>query len=161
MKRGENLRKHGLTGIPEHRSWCSMITRCYSNNPSRRDFHLYQGAGIKVCDRWRSDFWNFLADMGRKPTTRHSIERRNSTKDYEPSNCVWASPREQARNTSRNRRITVSGVTRTLVEWSQLTGVKRETISDRLASGWGADRSVNTPTLRQRTRTAKGRFEAL
>jgi hypothetical protein len=158
MKRGENLWKHGLSGTPEHRSWCGMITRCYGSDPSRGDFHLYQGAGIQVCHRWRESFLNFLADMGKKPTSRHSIERKNSSGNYEPGNCVWATSQQQARNTTRNRWITANGRTLTLVEWSQLTGLKQITIWCRLDTGWSEEKAVNTPVTKTRRRDSGGTF---
>ena len=158
MKRGENLRKHGLTGTPEHRSWLSMITRCYGSDPSRGDFHLYQGAGVQVCHRWRESFLNFLADMGPKPSNRHSIERIDSRGDYELANCRWATPKEQARNTSRNRRISHRGITLTLVEWSERTGLKREVIADRLNRGWSVKRALTTQLTTSRNRNKMGRY---
>lgn len=140
-------RTHGLTGSPEHRCWCGIIARCHGNAPTRGDFHLYQGAGIEVCQRWRASFLNFLADMGTKPTARHSIERKDSRGHYEPDNCVWASPQQQARNTKRNHHITANDKTMTLVEWSILTGIKRGTIATRLKSGWTPEEAINTPTI--------------
>lgn len=158
MRRGENLRKHGLTGTPEHRSWLSMITRCHGSHPSRSDWHLYQGAGITVCDRWRASFAAFLEDMGQKPSPRHSIERIDSAKNYEPSNCIWASPKQQARNTTRNRRITLNNETLTLSAWAERTGLKRETISDRLGRGWTIERALTTPRMANRDRDERGQY---
>ena len=74
MKRGENLRKHGLSGTPEHRAWCGMMTRCYWSKPGDRNYDLYRGAGIVVAECWH-DFTNFLADMGPKPSSKHSLDR--------------------------------------------------------------------------------------
>ncbi len=68
MKRGDNLRKQGMSGTPEHRAWCGMMTRCYWAKPCDRNYALYRGSGIIVVERWH-DFINFLSDMvgqGRK-----------------------------------------------------------------------------------------------
>jgi hypothetical protein len=135
-----------------------MIKRCHGDDPSRADFRFYQGAGITVCERWRSSFLDFLSDMGGKPTSQHTIERRNSAGNYEPDNCVWATRKQQANNTKRNRRITANGETRTLAEWSELTGLKRETISDRLEYGWSAEKAINTPLVLSRVHGARGKF---
>lgn len=77
---------------PEWWSWTAMRARC--SNPNRIN---YGGRGIKVCNRW-SSYANFLADMGRKPTPTHTIDRINSDGNYEPSNCKWATPKEQRAN---------------------------------------------------------------
>lgn len=68
--------------------------------PNNHAWDRYGGRGIRVCDRWLNDFPAFLADMGPKTSPKHSIERKNNDGNYEPSNCVWATPIEQARNKS-------------------------------------------------------------
>jgi hypothetical protein len=81
----------------EWRSWSGMHDRC--GNPDNIDWENYGGRGIKVCKRWqgRKGFQNFLEDMGRRPLGK-SLDRKNNEGDYKPSNCRWASPREQAQN---------------------------------------------------------------
>lgn len=77
-------------------SWCCMIRRCL--NVKHEKFKYYGGRGIKVCARWEDSFALFLSDMGKKPTPRHTIDRINCNGDYEPSNCRWATPKQQAKN---------------------------------------------------------------
>ena len=72
-----------------------MRRRC--SNPKSIGFKSYGGRGIRVCERWDT-FANFLADMGRKPSARHSIDRIDNDGDYEPDNCKWSTPKEQASN---------------------------------------------------------------
>jgi hypothetical protein len=89
--------KHGLTNTVEHRVWRRIRRRCYS--PQFHCYARYGGRGIKVCDRWQ-DFINFLADMGPRPSSKHTVERINNDGDYEPSNCKWATMAEQNKNRS-------------------------------------------------------------
>jgi hypothetical protein len=155
-KRGDNLRRHGLTKSPEHRSWLSMMTRCFWSGPERSDYHLYQGKGITVCDRWR-DFSNFLADMGPKPTAQHTLDRIDGNGNYEPSNCRWVTSREQTRNTSRNSKLTFNGRTMILNDWAAQIGIARESLRDRLML-WPLDEALTRPPVRVRKRDSKGRY---
>lgn len=75
-----------------------MKSRC--NNPNVRYFHLWGGRGIKVCDRWQNDFSAFLADMGERPPGTTLDRYPNPDGNYEPGNCRWATPKEQADNKS-------------------------------------------------------------
>lgn len=92
-------RIHGHTSraglSPEYVSWLAMRGRC--KHPSVGGFKYYGGRGVKVCKRW-DKFENFLADMGLKPTKKHSIDRIDPYGDYKPSNCRWATAVEQRRN---------------------------------------------------------------
>jgi hypothetical protein len=88
------------TETPEYRAWLNMRQRC--NNPNANNYKHWGGRGIRVCDRWNESFENFLADMGPRPTTVHSLDRIDVDGDYEPDNCRWALPKEQATNKRAN-----------------------------------------------------------
>lgn len=111
-----------------------MFPRCY--NPKVKWYSEYGGRGIKVCRRWRKSYRDFLADMGRKPTPSHTLERVDNDGDYEPGNVIWATRKQQAQNTrnvANARRLTL---TLTLQHWSEISGVTAETIRKRLDRGW-------------------------
>lgn len=120
-----------------YRSWVAMHHRVKVNP-------LY--ADITVCDSWE-DFENFFTDMGERPHN-HSIERVDSTKGYCPSNCVWATPKTQANNTSRNLQVSVNDMTRTIAQWCELTGLNPYTVYTRIRNGMSPEDAVVTPLLR-------------
>lgn len=128
------------TGV--HFTWMSVISR--TRNPNNHAYPRYGGCGIKVCDRWRA-FPTFYADMG--PTYRDglSIDRIDNDGDYEPSNCRWATPREQQRNKSTNRHIEWRGESRVLADWVDRTGISESTIRRRLERGWSVERALTAP----------------
>lgn len=83
------------TSLPEYKIWKGMWQRCA--NPKNKRFMHYGGRGISVCERW-SDFALFFADMGRRPSLEHSIDRTDNNGDYAPSNCAWRTREEQMAN---------------------------------------------------------------
>jgi hypothetical protein len=129
---------HGRNGSPEHVCWIEMRKRC--ENPNVKDYVRYGGRGIHVCERWQF-FENFLADMGPRPSTKHSIDRYpNRDGNYEPGNCRWATSTEQNNNRSDNRWIEFRGERHTAAEWSRITGLSQKLISKRILRGDPLDR---------------------
>lgn len=133
-------RTHGLSKTSIYRIWGAIRTRCY--NPRGISYPIYGARGIKMCARWRGSFEAFFADMGERPSPRHSIERINNEGNYEPGNCRWATQVEQMNNCRANRRISYGGESLTLVQWARRTGLKREAIADRLNRGWPVETAL-------------------
>jgi hypothetical protein len=86
---------HGKRNSPEYGVWHAMRQRC--GDPNNKRFADYGGRGIRVCARWR-EFANFYSDMGPRPSDVYSIDRINNDGNYEPSNCRWATAKEQRAN---------------------------------------------------------------
>jgi hypothetical protein len=120
----------------------AMKQRCYQ--PNHVGFPRYGGVGIKVWDQWKDDFKAFYADMGPCPTGL-TLDRIDSSKDYTPDNCRWATYTEQGQNTSRNRRITFNGETLVLAEWGRRFGISGWLIHDRLRRGWNLEDALTQP----------------
>lgn len=129
---------------PTYYSWANMKTRCFNQNST--EYKRYGGRGISICDRWL-DFKNFLDDMGEKPEGM-TLERIDNYGDYQPDNCEWATPEEQANNTrniDRAERFEYNGLRLTIKEWAEKIGIKRTTLGMRLQSyGWSVERALTT-----------------
>lgn len=132
----------GRSTTPEWHAWRNMLQRC--SNPNAQAYHNYGARGLTVCKRWEK-FENFLADMGPRPEG-HTLERVNNEKGYKPSNCVWATPEQQNRNTRTSRWLTANGERMLLVDWARRLGTKPTTIWLRLDRyGWSEQDACTTP----------------
>lgn len=110
---------------------------------SAGNFDRYGAQGITICERWLGDdgYTNFLADMGRKPSPEHSLDRwPNPLGNYEPSNCRWATKKEQAQNRKTNHLLTIGDKTQCLIEWIRESGLKEATVYGRIRRGWPIER---------------------
>lgn len=138
-----NNRKHGMWKTPEYRAWRSCIERC---NPNSKDAPMYEDRGIDVCERWLTSFENFYADMGSRPSPKHSIERKKNGEGYSPENCIWATAKEQQRNTRRNRMIKIGERTQCIAAWAEEAGLSWSVFDARLRRGWTGYRLLSPVT---------------
>lgn len=116
-----------------------MRQRC--NNPKNPAYKNYGGRGIKVCKRW-DDFLNFMYDMSYRPKGA-SIERKDNDGDYQPSNCKWATRKEQALNNRGNRRLSNG---KTLKENAEESKIHPDALRARLDNGWDEKEALTKPT---------------
>lgn len=137
--------KHRSSYSPEYSVWAGMIGRCC--NPFNTNYSNYGGRGIKVCERWRHSFQNFLDDIGKRPSPLYSLERINNDGNYTLSNCKWATRQEQNINRRNVRWITIGNDTKILKHWLKELNVSASTFHKRLKKGWGEIESLtHTPT---------------
>lgn len=136
--------KHKKCGTPEYISWAGMLSRC--RNPKNSYYQNYGGRGVAVCERW-ADFANFLEDMGEKPSASHSLDRIDADGNYDPENCRWATPQEQARNRRSNHLLTLDGKTQCVQAWADEYGIHQSRICNRLAAGWDIATAITQKPL--------------
>ena len=130
----------GHNETPEYRIWMGMRNRCNrENHPAYKD---YGGRGIFVCDEWDKSFINFFNEMGARPSSSHSLERRDNNAGYIKSNCYWATRKEQSLNRRNNIIITYNNETKTLKEWAEYLGLKYKRIHKRIrVFGWSVEKA--------------------
>lgn len=124
---------HGRSLEPIYKMWSAMRERC--NNPKHKYYSYYGGRGIRVCEAWDKSFETFVSDMGERPH-RATIDRIDNSGNYEPTNCRWASRKEQQNNRRVNVRITIGHETKTMTEWCEVYGIAFSTVKGRIRRGW-------------------------
>lgn len=136
----KNIRKEDRwinpSGTKTYHSWNAMRSRCY--RPTNKDFKIYGGRGIKVCDRWLNDYDAFFDDMGVRPDGT-TLDRIDSNGDYSPDNCRWVTIREQQQNKRSNVFFEVNGVSLPVAEWARRYGLNRTVLMKRIRRGVQGD----------------------
>jgi hypothetical protein len=141
--RGQASITHGMNKTPTHCRWSEMLSRV--SNPNRKCAPNYIGRGITVCNGLRQ-FENFYALLGELPP-KHELDRIDNNGNYScgsceeclsknwPMNVRWASKKTQMRNKRTTRWITIHGVTKSMAEWVEISGVRQPTAWKQLAKG--------------------------
>ena len=149
VRNGLATKRHGETRSSTYKTWITMKARCL--NPSDQAYGDYGGRGIRVCERWLNSYESFAEDMGKRPGGM-SIERINVNGNYEPSNCKWATAKEQ----TRNRRCTLQAVYKStkmsLSEAAERSGIPYRVLRERKQRlGWPDNRLFAPYTERKRS----------
>jgi hypothetical protein len=119
-----------------------MKSRC--SNPNNNRFANYGGRGISVCDEWNKFESFYLWSVLNGYVDNLTIDRKDTNGNYEPDNCRWVTEKVQQNNRSNNRYVEFDGVSHTLGEWSEITGIKLATIWARLNNGWSTEKTLTT-----------------
>jgi len=161
MKKRE---KHGLVYTRLYRIWRNMKCRC--NNPNASKYNLYGGKGIKVCNEWESSFkcfYEWAMDNGYRDDL--TIDRIDSNKGYNPSNCKWATYKEQNShlkfkkvNPFKTVIITYKDKSLSLTEWAKEKNINYKTLLARYERGWDIQRMLETPIIKNIKRGENGRW---
>lgn len=147
---------HGESGLPggkrkatpEYRAWNHMLDRC---SPTHHAHERYHDRGVCVCPEWTGEggYQAFLAHVGRRPSSKHSLDRIENDGNYEPGNVRWATKKEQSRNNRSNVMLTIDGETKCVAEWAEVSPVTDMAIRDRLRKGWPHKDAVFAPPAKR------------
>lgn len=144
--------KNGLNRSPSHKglqktraygTWRQMKSRCYY--PSNISYKEYGGKGITICKRWLS-FENFYRDMGERPIGM-SIDRINPFRGYSPSNCRWATSKQQGRNKKNTIKVRFRGELRSVRDWCDELGLPLYRTIERIKKGWPPHKAFTLPKI--------------
>lgn len=139
---------HGMKGTRIYRIWSGMKDRCC--NPNSKYWKNYGGRGISVCDDWKTSFESFYEwSMDNGYTQELTLDRVNNDGNYEPSNCRWATMKEQSNNKRTNHYLTYKGETHTIQEWGELLGINPRIIHQRIYYNWEIERALTTEVKRR------------
>lgn len=128
----------------EYVSWYNMVQRC--TNSDHISYKHYGAVGVTVCDTWAASFQEFKKYIGPKPTPKHSIDRIDGSKGYEPGNVRWATSVEQAANRKSTAMVEYLGVTQPLATLARAHGLCPMIVNKRVfRSGWSVEKSLTTP----------------
>lgn len=146
--------KHGKSRTRLYKIYHGMKQRCL--NPNNPEFKNYGGRGITICDEWLADFMSFYEWAKENGYEENlSIERKNVNGNYEPDNCEWIPLSKQCWNRTDTHYITANGITKTIKQWSDISGVPMTVINARIDKfGWSPEDAVSIPVRDMKARIA-------
>lgn len=140
----------------EYRSWQSMKTRCY--NEKYRSYSDYGGRGIRMCDGMRHEFKYYMEAIGKAPSSKHSLDRIDNTKNYTCGlcdeckssgyvlNCKWSTANEQNNNRRNIKKYLYNGQSLTLTQLAAEIRMNPQTLRNRLIKyKWTLEKSISRP----------------
>lgn len=147
VKNTENMKKHGLSQTRLYRIWAGMLSRCENENCN--EYKWYGAMGISVCDEWH-DLRTFIEwALNNGYEEKLTIERKDVSKNYEPSNCKWIPKNQQSRNRNDTVRVYHNGKYEPLIKVAEEMGLKWSTVKDRWYRGIrDTDRLLHNGDLR-------------
>lgn len=147
--KGKTASKHNMSGSRLYNIWSWMKRRCNDENIS--DYHNYGGRGISYCNEWEEfePFHDWVLKNGYSDNL--TIDRIDVNGNYKPSNCRWVDMKIQANNTRKNVRVTIEGVTKTIPEWSEVSGVNVNTLWTRYYNGKAGKDLIKEARVKKRT----------
>lgn len=148
LKVGKNSATHHSYKTRLYNIWRSMKQRCY--NPCNNDYPNYGGRGITIYEEWKSNFGTFREwAMANGYRDNLTIDRIDVNGNYEPSNCRWATMKEQGNNRRSNHLITFNGESHTIAEWARITGISYAVLKNRFYHlKWSPEKALTTTNLR-------------
>lgn len=128
---------HGKTYTTEFNIWSGIKGRIF--NPKNPAYRHYGGRGLGMHEEWINSFEKFLNDVGARPNSSYSLDRRSNDEGYYPHNMQWVTVKEQNNNKRNNRLITYDNKRLTLAEWAEITEISYKTLTSRLRRGYSID----------------------
>lgn len=132
-----------------HRNvWTQILQRCYNKNS--KDYKNYGARGIKVCEEWHNylNFRKWALNNGYDEKALYgkcTLDRIDVNSDYCPQNCRFVDLRTQCNNKQYNHFITYQNETKTIAEWSRITGISANALYNRFNRGWNTKRALTQP----------------
>lgn len=148
----DKIVKHRMCNTLLYKSYKNMVTRCF--NKSCKAYEDYGGRGITVCEEWlgtsgSKNFITWAISSGYNELL--TIDRIDVNGNYEPSNCKWATRKEQNNNKRNNHLITYNNETYNLSQWAERLNIKRATLANRLIKRkWSIEKALTTPVRKLR-----------
>jgi len=136
---------HGMTNERIYTIYHGMLQRCF--NVNSEEYKNYGGRGITVCKEWIASFEKFFQDMGHPISASHFLDRIDNNGNYEPSNCRWATQKEQMRNTRNNFEWFIDGKKTCMAELCEEWKLERGRVQYRYDIGWAAACCLFLPSI--------------